>query len=178
MKKLLTLLLITISFYSYGQDTLSTSDNQVKYDIIKSYAGTSYNVVVKEISAKHLAFCFEGETAINYISSQEYIDVTLSNGRIIKGQPRITYYGNIIEVDDITETFGLIELEGSISGESKGEYSTYSDARDAAIEDIKKQAFEKGCHMIKIFSEIGSKGMYAYNITILAKAYKFKDDLR
>lgn len=177
MRKLLILLLITISHIGSGQEAFLDSNKEVQYDIIKSYAGTTYNIIVKEVSAKHLAFCFEGETAINYISSQEYIDVILSSGRVIKGQPRITSQRDVKEVDNIDETFGLIPLEESISAECKV-FQTYSESRAAAMYELKRQAFEKGCHIVKVYSEIASKGVYAYSVTLKATGYKFRDDLR
>jgi len=173
MKKLLAVIILTISF-----NTIIAQDKIVKLN------GDIIVCKVSEITDDNIKFKYDGEDLLNNMSKNVVREIIFSSGRVQQFSKRIEING----IED-WEKVQITTLESDINGLVKGEemmakaasgWSTTGQGKmqKKAMDKLKKQAAEKGYHMVLLITTTGKGGHYGVSggtkASVTGVGYKFE----
>jgi hypothetical protein len=155
MKKILFIALIILTVNSvFAQDKIVKLNGEI------------ITCKVSEITDDNIKFRYDGEDLINNISKNVVKEIIFSSGRIQKFSKKV-----IINGEEDWEKVQITTLESDVEGLVKGEemmakassgWSTTNQGKmqKKAMDKLKKQAAEKGYHIVLLITTTGKGGHY------------------
>jgi len=153
MRTLLIVIALTISF-----SAIKAQDKIVKLN------GETIICKVSEITADNIKFKYEGEDFLNNISKNIVQEIIFKSGRTQKFSERVEINGK-----DDWEKVQLTTLESDVEGLVRGEemmekassgwsLTGQGKMQKKAMDKLKKQAAEKGYHIVLLMTTTGKGG--------------------
>lgn len=127
----------------------------VAQDLIIKHSGDTLNCKVKEVLENNLKYKFQGEDVIMTIYLSQVEKVIFSSGRVQNFTDKIIVNGKKdwpkVIVTNISEEVSGLVRKGEVIGKATGNWGAASSAKSVynnALEKMKKEAAEKGAHII------------------------------
>ena len=152
MKKLI--LLLFVPFLSYSQDRIYT------------HKGDSIICKVIEMGEKTIKFKYEGEEFVDLITKNLVSQIKFASGRVQKVTDKIIITSELdwekVIITNVESDVEGLERVGEMMAKASSGWSTTNQGKlqKKAMNKLKKQAAEQGCHIILILTTTGKGGHF------------------